>query len=249
MSKIIKYVRVQAAPIVISHALAVPDINPSSIVEPAPDVTIHNEILTKAYQEAEDILCEAEKKASEIVQKAEEQSAQTNQNAQEHGYQIGYQEGYDQGLAAAQQEINDTLHNSVAKSQQLLDLANEEYRERILASERQIIEIALAVAQKILNREVAENPISLLPIVRAALEKVQDQDQITIFVGPEDYDLLLQAKRDLQMLVGRERALTISSDTTISPGGCLIDTPCGTVDARIDIQLETIKKSLRDALS
>lgn len=249
MSKIIKYVRVQTSPIVISHAHVISDIDPSLRVEPAPDNKIHNDIMNKAYQEADDILSAARTEAADIIQRAEEQSTLANQNAREHGYQQGYQEGHSQGLADAQQEINDTLHNAVAKSQHLLALAEEEHRERILASERQIIDIALAVAQKVLNREIAENPISVLPIVRAALEKIQDQDQITIFVGPEDYNLLLQAKRDLQMLVGRERALTIAADTTISPGGCLIDTPYGTVDARIDIQLEMIKKSLQEALS
>lgn len=47
----------------------------------------------------------------------------------------------------------------------------------------------------------------MLPIVTAAISKVKDQDSIQIRVHPDDYETVLMARRDLQLLIGREEGL------------------------------------------
>ena len=88
----------------------------------------------------------------------------------------------------------------------------------------------------------------VLPIVTAALKKVRDQEQIEIRVNPEEYHLLLQARKDLQLVLGREQALQIVADQTIPAGGCIIDTAYGSVDARIDTQFDTLRKALAEVI-
>ena len=115
----------------------------------------------------------------------------------------------------------------------------------MLDAERQIVDIALAVARKILAYEISENPMVVLPLVKTALAKVCDQEEVVIRVSVDDFDAVQLAKNDLQIMVGREQALKIIVDSTITGGSCIIDTSYGTVDARVDTQFENIKKALQ----
>ena len=201
-------------------------------------------MLAIARKEAQVIVNAANSAAEQCSARADEQAEQLKQQAHDEGYQNGLA----QGLQVASDEMRQNIDKSIEKSQTILSITEQEAKEMIFVAERQIIEIALAVARRILAREIEENPMAVLPIVKNALEKVRDQEQVTARVSPDDFDVVLLAKRDLEIMMGRERALTIMADRTIDPGGCMIDTAYGTVDARLDIKFEMLAKALREVL-
>ena len=88
----------------------------------------------------------------------------------------------------------------------------------------------------------------VLELVRGALERVRDQNQIIIHVSPDDYEFILQSRRQLQAVVGAEQTLTLTADAVLTKGGCLIETSFGTVEAGIDTQLESIRRVLQGML-
>lgn len=143
-----------------------------------------------------------------------------------------------------QQELN-----KIAESANLvINSANREAEKMITAAERQIIDVALAVARKLLAREIEENPAVVLPIVKNALEKVHDQEQIVIKVSVDDFELVTEAKSDLQIMAGCEQPPTVLADPTLTAGNCVIDTAYGSVDARIDMQFAAIQKALQEVM-
>lgn len=203
-------------------------------------------ILHEAREQAKKIIAEADIKINEKFASAEAQIESLKEQAQEDGFQQGYREGYDQGKQTATEEMQGILIAAVEKSESIIALSEQEVRNSILAAEKQFIEIALSIAKKILAREVEENPMVILPIVKKALEKVSDQEQVVIKVHPDDYELVLQARRDLQMILGQEQALTIAHDHTIEVGSCVIESSNGTVDARVSTQFAAIEKILQE---
>ena len=229
---------------------------PEAKAEELPEIQIHEDdepvrpvVDWEAIrQQAEVMMKQAEEEAAACVTEAQNHAQTLFQQAQAHGFQQGYQEGFDQGKQAAKTEMQQVLARAAEQSQRTIAIAERQVEEFILNAERQIIEIVLAVTSKILARELEGNPMIVLPIVKAALEKVRDQDQIMIRVHPEDYELVLQARRDLQILVGREQSLQIAADQTVAQGGCVIDTAYGSVDAQIDTQLSTLRAALEEAL-
>lgn len=209
------------------------------------DTTIIDDLMSSANSEVATIIAQAKMTAERCLSEANQQVAPIKQQAYDEGHQQGYQEGFTQGQQAGRADIEQVINQTVAKTQQVLAAAEQAAKQMILAAEGQIVEIALAVARKILAYEIAENPMVVLPLVKAALQKVSDQEEVVIRVSIDDFDAVLMAKTDLQMMVGREHALKIIVDRTIESGSCVIDSSYGTVDARVDTQFETIKKALQ----
>ena len=202
-------------------------------------------IIEQAQVTAEQYLNAARQQAEVIKQQAYEESYQLGQEqGRQDGQQEGYQNGFSQGQQAGRAEMQQLIEQAIGNTQQLLRVTEEEIKEQLIAAEEQIVAIALAVARKIVAYEVSENPMVVLPLVKAALEKVSDQEEVVIRVSMDDFEAVLQAKKDLQTMVGKEHALKIIVDGTIDCGSCIIDTSYGTVDARIDTQFEIIKKAL-----
>lgn len=247
MLKIIKYASLHTEPVIIKSQVLAQPASVEHIEEAEVDEKTEascNEMLVQAEKTLED----AKLQAGRCLAEAKAQAEEIKKQAYEEGYRQGQQDGFQQGMSDAASEMRTTLREAVDKAQHIIAAARQEAQDMIMDAERQIVELALAVSRKILAREIEENPMVVLPIVKAALEKVRDQEQIVVRVNPDDYDMVLQARRDLQMMVGREQALTIVADHTVGVGGCLIDTPCGTVDAKLDTQFDAIKKSLEDVM-
>jgi flagellar assembly protein FliH len=259
LSKIIKSVLFQKnSPVVIKHR-PTPVPEPIEIQEQAaasvvPEIDLEairseaDAILAEAQETAAQCLAEAENKANELQELAQKAYEETLVKAQEEGHEQGYQEGYDQGKQSALNDMQATMQESFEKAERLIKTADQEVAQMFVDAEHQIIEIALAVASKILAREVEDNPTTILPIVKEALSKVNDQNQIVIRVNPEDYEMVLMAKRDLQLMVGRDNAITVTADHTVPAGGCMIETALGTVDARVDTKLELVYKAIQEVL-
>lgn len=212
------------------------------------DAIENNELLNAAHSEAAAIVAQAKKDAEYYLNEANEQTAFIKQQAYDEGCQQGYQEGFSQGQQASKEEMEQMINQTVAKTRQVLAAAEQEAIDMIIVAESQIIDIALAVARKILAYEIAENPMAVLPLVKATLQKVSDQEEVVIRVSMDDFNAVLLAKTDLQIMIGREHSLKIIVDQTIDSGSCVIDTSYGTVDAKIDTQLEIIRKTLQDVI-
>ncbi len=252
MPKIIKCVALHDLPVVVGKLPPAAKESKPVVAEPVmPEEWRQWEQEAKAVrQQAEEALSLARQQAEALLADARQAAEQLRQEARTEGMHAGYEEGYQQGLAegqaAAVQMMQEQVEEAAKKAEHMIELAQQEKVDAVLDAERQIVEVTVAVLRKVLAREVEENPMVVLPIVKAALEKVRDQEQVTVRIHPEDYDLVLQARRDLQAMLGREQALTVLADHTVAVGGCVVDTPCGTVDARIDAQLEALIKVLQD---
>jgi len=209
------------------------------------DTSIVDDLMTSANSEVSIILEKAKITAERCLSEANEQVAPIKKQAYDEGHQKGYQEGIIQGKQAGLAEMQQVIDQAIVKTQHILATGEQETKNMILAAEEQIIEIALAVARKILAYEIVENPLVVLPLVKAALQKVSDQEEVVIRVSIDDFDKVILAKKELQGIVGRDNALEIIVDGTIQSGSCVIDTSYGTVDARVDTQFETIKKALQ----
>lgn len=196
------------------------------------------ELMETARQEAEKIINNANEKADNIIKEGKARLQQIEDDA----FQKGWQKGYEEGNEEAQQNHAGLLAEAREK---LADAVME--REKILRkAEDEIAQLAVAVARKIIFREMFADPSIVGEIVEEAIRKVSDREEITVKVHPADLDFVLSRQDDLSRNIKGIRKLKILADNSISPGGCVIETPGGTVDARIESQLAEIEQSLMD---
>jgi len=107
--------------------------------------------------------------------------------------------------------------------------------------EGEVVQLALAVARKILHREAQVDPDLLMGLVRYTLEKLRDGTRVKLRVHPSSVTTWQQE------LAGDN--LEVVGDSKIAAGTCAVDTELGTTAVSVDAQLKEIEQGLIDLLS
>jgi len=193
------------------------DFNRDSIEQ---DGIIRGEVYS-ASAKARELLQKAQKEAEEIVRKAKEQSAELRQS--------GYDSGYQEGLA----QTTELMVNARMEHEQFLKNAN-----------RDVMDLAFKIAEKIIGKQLESEPETIISIVKQAMQSVRASKQVTIRVHPDDLKLLRKNEEELQEALGRQRVIDLMEDKKVHPGGCIIESEIGTVEAQLQTQLDRLKKIL-----
>lgn len=133
------------------------------------------------------------------------------------------------------------------KIQEALATVNEAVKERktiIKDAEGEILRLSLRVAEQIIRSEVSLHRDVCLNIVTEAIGRVSDREQIIVRVSREDAEYLKRYKDRLAGMLDGVKSLSIIEDTNIEPGGCIIETNLGFVDARISTKIKSIEEAL-----
>jgi flagellar assembly protein FliH len=215
---------------------------------PAIDVA---EYIAQAEAEAQSIITEARKTAAEaqeraqqIISEAQKTAVQLKDEAVNEGQAEGHAEGHALGhLQGVEQGYRESA-GLLEQAAQIVDYAKIERQDIIERCEREVLELALSVAAKVIHTEVTINPDVILAVVKDAIQKAKDQEQVIIRVNPADFETITSEKQTLQAILRRETGMEIRGDIGVEVGGCVIETDYGAIDARIDTQLEGIKNAL-----
>jgi len=79
-----------------------------------------------------------------------------------------------------------------------------------------------------------------------ALQKLKHKGDITIRVNTVDVAITTDHAKDLTRRVENVGYVTVLEDTSIEPGGCVIETDFGEIDARIGSQLREIEERIME---
>jgi type III secretion protein L len=122
-------------------------------------------------------------------------------------------------------------------------------RDRLLAAaEPQLVELAFAVARSVLDRAVERDRGAVVELAARALEGVRQRQHVTLRAHPEDAAALREAEPRLRERLACARAISFVEDSSVGRGGVVVETEAGSVDARLDTQLEALRRALDRAL-
>jgi flagellar assembly protein FliH len=169
---------------------------------------------------------DTEEESSHLVEEA--------QKIKEDAYKKGLSEGKKAGLKAAQERVDGLIKEIQKYMEQLKDLETNLRKE----CEREIVKLSLAIAQKIIIREINTDPTAIAQIARASLEKIPFSPQIKIRVNPADWEDI--AKKPFEAEGYKD--ITIEPDNTINPGGCYLETEFGDIEICWQDQLKEIER-------
>ncbi|WP_313991956.1 FliH/SctL family protein [uncultured Selenomonas sp.] len=192
---------------------------------------------------------EAEEERDRLLAEAKEQVQQECEQARTRGYEEGLAAGREAGEAAVREEMAELIRRTNAQAEKTLRDAHDAIRDYVVNAEQDIISIAMTAVERVLPQHFIDVPQMVLPVVRDAILRVKDQKEIIIHVPPDSYDFVLMARDELRgILTAGDTNLTISSDEGLKPGDCLVETPNGSVDARLQTQIEQLKKAVREVM-
>jgi type III secretion protein L len=176
--------------------------------------------VVEALAEARRIRSEAEAEARALREGAERAARELREAA------------YQEGREAALTEF----------AQLLLD-ARERRDAAVTSAERDLLSLAVKLAEKIIGREVERDPATLADIVASALRHARQNEALTVRLNPADLPAV-EAHRARLDPAGRARFLDLVADPRVGPGGCVIESESGTVDARLETQLRVLERAL-----
>lgn len=109
-------------------------------------------------------------------------------------------------------------------------------------AEPELVRLSLGIAAKLLGSELQARPEAIAAVVRDALAGVRQARRMTIAVHPTRVGALQAQVHLLELSTGCEVQVLGRED--VDPAGCLIDSDCGIVDARIETRLATLERAL-----
>jgi len=156
----------------------------------------------------------------------------------EEAHRRGFVEGEARGRHAAAQQLQAAVESLARAAAEILGLRAQVRRE----GEEDVVKLSIAIARRILHRELTVDPGALLGLVKAALEKVDARDLKRIRAHPEIAPLLTRKLDD----IGLPKRVEVTGDPSLEPGAAILETSRGTLDASVDTQLSEIERGLFD---
>lgn len=172
-----------------------------------------------------------------------------NKDEIERTRQVGdaFKKGFKEGLEAGRLQMLKELSNELNLVRSLIDGVQKLSTGIYGMIESDIVELSIAMAKKIVYEAAEKERDVVVNTVREAIRKTSDRETIRIKISPVDYDILSGKKSELLHFIDGVKNILFEVDEKIHPGGCMIETNHGDVDARIDSQFTIIEEEVRRA--
>lgn len=193
-----------------------------------------------ASEEAERIVAEAKHDADIWWQERRQEDEQLVEMSRLDGFEQGYQEGIKQAEEATRAQVEQMM----AEAKMVLEQAYRAKDQIIQEAEPFLVDLSCAVAEKIVEKHLSDDPDYAVELIKKLLNRKREKGTISLCVAPEHFAFVQAAREELSLAVDSQAELQILPDSTVSDWGCVIRSPFGSIDARIDTQLSEIKKEL-----
>ena len=159
-----------------------------------------------------------------------------------------YDRGYREGREAARQELEQEDEENRARERETMEVLMRSLHDQmggfLNRLEQEAFRFALAAAGAIVRREVTLDSAIVIRQVRDALRRVLGVESVILRVHPEDEPAVREHREELLSGTDSLREFIVEADEKIERGGCIIESPSGTIDARIATQLRQIETAL-----
>jgi flagellar assembly protein FliH len=163
----------------------------------------------------------------------------------EQGRQEGTQAGAQQALTQHKDQLT-TLVNALSGAAAELDASRAELESEAL---REVVALSTAVARRVTKRQGLLDEAVLTENLREAMKLVCHAADVRIVVHPSQKAVLDAALPQLRLAWPALKHVELIDDASVAPGGCLIATARGMVDADLDAQLDRVVNDLLPAAS
>jgi len=108
--------------------------------------------------------------------------------------------------------------------------------------------LARKMAEKIIGRAVDLDPSILGEIVGQAMAACQVREGCVVLrVHPEDLPAVDQSRPRWSLKLATTTSVRVVSDPSVGRHGCVVETPVGRLDGRLQTQLDALERALRGA--
>lgn len=161
--------------------------------------------------------------------------------AEEAGYQRGKTEGYNTGLKEGRSKSQEAFQTFTKAYQDLV----HQREQKLVEAERDIVDIVMKLVRKLTFGSAETNPEVTAAVVKGAIESLVDKREITVHVHPDHLEQVRAVIQKFHEWSGDLKTIQFEADMSVGLGGCIINTPAGEIDARLDSQLKLLEESIK----
>jgi flagellar biosynthesis/type III secretory pathway protein FliH len=149
-----------------------------------------------------------------------------------------FTKGYAQGERAGMDAAATRAEAMLRRLGQTIDELGELRNEMIHRTERQAVQLVLAIAERIVQRELTLDRTLLLGMARVALDRLGEYGSATIRLHPDDYQAI-GAKPSID-----GSAVEVLADSAVARGGCHVQSDFGFMDVSPESQFRELARAL-----
>ena len=182
-------------------------------------------------------LNEGKIKADSLVEESEMEIERKYENAKE--------QGYNEGLFKANEEIKELRENA----DEIVQLAYQEKEKMINDSEQDILSFIVDTIDKIYFNSLSKKQDIILDVSKSLIDFVKDTKGLVILkVSMKDYPHLKEHTEELSLLLTTGK-LSIKIDKSLKQGHCILISEQGILEVDLEENLERVKAVLQDVFT
>jgi len=154
-----------------------------------------------------------------------------------------------EAAAQAEQKMRHELEQKLVAARAPVAQAIREFAEQrdnyFTKVEAEIVQLALAIAAKILHREAQVDPMLVATLVRMAVERMREESGVTVRVGAG------RAATWAQHFAGHPKMaqVEIVEDAQLGENDCILQTELGAANFGLEAQLKEVEQGFFDLLA
>jgi len=179
-------------------------------------------------------------------QTVENRALEKLKEIQENAYQEGYKLGLDEGQKKAFEEYANAITERLAEMKDLT-LAMTNMKSEILNhNESHIVQLLFQMASKLAQAHLEYDQEPVVSIIKQALELAHGEESIVIHVSNQQIEFLEKLKSQQKVELDFLEKAKFIANPDVKPGGCMIETNYGEVDARIEQRIQQLWGHLKE---
>lgn len=183
-----------------------------------------------------DLFASAEERAALIIQRAREEA----ESLREEARRAGLEEGRGQGALDARSEVQEAARPILELMRRAADEVAASRAGAIAGARDGLLKLAVQIAEKIIRAEARIDRHMAARAVADALGVLAGHLRLLVHLNPVDLDVAYGLEPEFRRHLGPSVLLELIGDEAVEPGGCLVETSAGTVDARLTTQLDEV---------
>ena len=162
---------------------------------------------------------------------------------------------YSEGMEKANSDAHGMLEDARAEAEKIIsesmqiknNIAND-YKKAMESMEKEIVELALEVAQKVVAKEIEKSDY-ILKIVAEAIDNSASKKDTVLKVSEEDYEFIIKNKEKILLNVEGFGEVEIIKESSLHKGSCIVETKFGIIDGSLKTRMSQIEKEVQRVLN
>jgi flagellar assembly protein FliH len=153
---------------------------------------------------------------------------------------------YGRGVSAGREQAERDLAQRLQALGEAIHEVGRFRRDMLERYQSELLDLALEVARKVVDRELEQHPEHWLQLIRDGVKRALDRDHIRIRVAGSLYAFLREHLTELRSELDGVKDFELLEDPALPPTGCVVETSYGDLDLGVDSQITTIRAALAE---